>query len=41
MNQKTPDDKVEARIVGRILLACIGAIFLAITFRLVRWIIGF
>lgn len=44
---RTPSDEnpvgnaVEIRVVGRIVLACIGAVFLALTYRLVKWIVGF
>ena len=31
----------EVRIVGTIILACFGAILVALTFKFVRWIIGF
>lgn len=31
----------EIRAIGTIVLACIGAVFVALTYRLVRWIAGF
>ena len=40
-NEKPVAVPTEVRVVGSIILACVGSVFLALTFRLVRWIAGF